>query len=89
MNINRLMSELAALTYKSDTSSYSFDVIHRADLPRVEQVIRQFHLDNHDEQFGELKAKCYAYEKIIANSNFAPMLIKEKDDDFKGINGCD
>lgn len=26
---------------------------------------------------GELEAKCYAYEKIIANSNFAPMIIRE------------
>lgn len=81
MNINKLMYELGALKYKSDTSSYSFDVIHRADLPRVEQVIRQFLLDNHDSEYGELKAKCYAYEKIIANSNFAPMVIKESEEE--------
>ena len=34
-----------------------------------------------DSELGELKAKCYAYEKIIANSNFAPILIKGSEGD--------
>lgn len=29
-----------------------------------------------DKSIAELEAKVYAYEKIIANSNFAPMIIK-------------
>lgn len=32
-------------------------------------------------EIAMLEAKCYAYEKIIANSNFAPMLVKEVDDE--------
>lgn len=31
-----------------------------------------------DRAFGELSAKVYAYEKIIANSNFSPMLDANK-----------
>lgn len=42
----------------------------------VEQIIRQYLLENHDGKIGELEAKVYAYEKIIANSNFAPILDK-------------
>ena len=53
-------------------------VIGKEYLPDVEMVIRQHLLDEHDKEIGELKAKVYAYEKIIANSNFAPMIIKEK-----------
>lgn len=30
-------------------------------------------------EIARLEAKCYAYEKIIANSNFAPMLAEEVD----------
>jgi hypothetical protein len=46
----------------------------------VERVIRQHLLDEHDKEIGELKAKVYAYEQIIANSNFAPIIIKESED---------
>ena len=31
-----------------------------------------------DKSIAELEAKVYTYEKIIANSNFAPMIIKDK-----------
>ena len=34
-----------------------------------------------DKQIEVLKAKCFAYEQIIANSNFAPVLIKENEDE--------
>lgn len=33
-----------------------------------------------DKSIGELEAKCFTYEKIIANSNFAPMLEENKQD---------
>jgi hypothetical protein len=44
-------------------------------------VIRQHLLDEHDKEIGVLKAKVYAYECIIANSNFAPMIIKESEEE--------
>jgi hypothetical protein len=55
-----------------------FPVIGVEYLPDVERIIRQHLLDEHDKEIGVLKAKVYAYEKIIANSNFAPMIVKEK-----------
>ena len=36
-----------------------------------------------NKRLGELEAKVYAYEKIIANSNFKPVLIVE-DENGKG-----
>lgn len=38
-----------------------------------------------EKRIGELEAKVYAYEKIIANSNFAPMIQPIIVDEFKGF----
>lgn len=77
-NIKKLMYDLSQLKYKSDTSSYYFNVIESKELGRVEQVIRQHLLDNHDHELGEMKAKIYTYEKVIANSNFS-VIVDKKD----------
>ena len=44
----------------------------------VEQIIRKHLLDNRDNEISSLRAKVFAYEKIISNSNFAPILDKEE-----------
>lgn len=79
--IKELMYSLAQLKYtsKSQNHSYSFNVIGEDNLPSVEVVIRQHLLNDYNQELGDLKAKVYAYEKIIANSNFAPMLKESKD----------
>lgn len=80
--IQKLLDELRGLTYLTELLGRKerFNVIAQEGLDKVENVIRQFLLDNHDSEYGELQAKVYTYEKIIANSNFAPMLdCKEKD----------
>lgn len=80
MDIEKLMADLKKLKRPTELLGKTeyFPVISTEHLHDVEMVIRQHLLDNHDKEFGELKAKVYAYEKIIANSNFAPMIIKEK-----------
>lgn len=74
--IKELMKEISNLKYKEDNYSFEFNVISggKENLTKLENVIRKFLLDNQDAEIGELKAKVYAYEKIIANSNFAPIL---------------
>jgi len=76
MTLEELLEQLKGLTYKSEIfgKTENFDVITQSEFDKVENLIRQFALDNHDEQLGLLQAKVYAYEKIIANSNFAPMI---------------
>ena len=80
MDIEKLMKDLKNLKRPTELFGKTeyFPVIGAEYLPDVEMVIRQHLLDEHDKELGELKAKVYAYEKIIANSNFAPMIIKEK-----------
>lgn len=78
MTLEELLEQLKKLKYKSEILGEieEFDVIKKSEFYMVENLIRQFVLDNHDEQLGLLQAKVYAYEQIIANSNFAPMIVK-------------
>lgn len=45
----------------------------------LEQIIRQHILDNRDEKIGNLEAKVFVYEEMIAKSTFAPMLIVKEE----------
>lgn len=80
--IQKLLNKLKELKYKSDIlgRKEDFPVIDKKNFDKVENVIRQFLLDNHDAEYGELQAKVYAYEKIIANSNFAPIMQAPRND---------
>jgi hypothetical protein len=82
MDIEKLMEDLKNLRRPTELLGKTeyFPVISAEYLPDVERIIRQHLLDNHDKEIGVLKAKVYAYEKIIANSNFAPMIIKESEE---------
>lgn len=79
--VQELLKNLRGLTYFTDIlgKKERFSVIAQEGYDKVENVIRQFLLDNHDSEYGELQAKVYTYEKIIANSNFAPMIKKEQE----------
>lgn len=82
MDIDKLMQDLADLKRPYDALGKReyFPVIDREHLKDVEMVIRQFMLDNHDNELGVLQAKVFVYEHIIANSNFAPMISKAKEE---------
>lgn len=88
MDIEKLMEDLRNLRYSTELlgRKEQFSVINSDHLCDVEMVIRQHLLDEHDKEMGVLKAKVYAYECIIANSNFAPMVIKESEN--KVCRGC-
>lgn len=83
MTLDELLEKLKELRYNTTVlgEPTDFPIIERRHFDQVEKLIRQYALDNHDSELGELKAKCYAYEKIIANSNFAPMTDKGVDND--------
>lgn len=74
--IKELMKVITNLRYRPKDYDSDFRIVSCNDegLMKLENVIRKFLLDNRDKELGELKAKVYAYEKIIANSNFAPIL---------------
>lgn len=76
--IQELLQCLFKLKYnwKSSNDSYTSDVINKGSRGLVEEVLRKFLNDNHDEKLGVLEAKVFMYEQIISKSNFAPMLEK-------------
>ena len=76
--LDELLETLFKLKYdwSSGSSSYRSEVIHKEGKLVVEEVIRKYLLDNHDEKTGVLEAKVFMYEQIISKSNFAPMLKK-------------
>ena len=81
MDIDNLIERLMSLTYKRDGGRYVFDVISEEHRDKVTAEIMNWYKTqdevNYDKKrIAELEAKVYAYEKIIANSNFAPILPK-------------
>lgn len=76
MTLNDLLIKLKKLkvtkkwSYKDKDETYEADVIDKDNFALVENLIREYANDNHDETLGVLQAKVYAYEQIIANSNF-------------------
>lgn len=74
MTLNDLLVKLKKLKvtkkwlYKDET--YEANVIDEDNFILVENLLREYANDNHDETLGVLQAKVYTYEQIIANSNF-------------------
>ena len=79
MDIDNLIERLMNLTYRDD-----FNVIPACHKDKVFNEIRSWYKEQnisneiieYKRKIAELEAKVYAYEKIIANSNFAPILPK-------------
>lgn len=83
-DIADLLTQLKNLTYRTN-DGYELNIINTCNFSKVELLIRQWFLDHHDTETGELKGRLHAYEQIIANSNFAPLLRTEEPDDEKRL----
>ena len=77
MTLDELLDKLKNLKYRT-SDGYELDVINKNEFNRVEQLIRQYVLDNHDSEYGELQGKLWAYEQIIQKSNFAPFVVNSE-----------
>ena len=87
MTLEKLLEQLKDLRCVSSVSGKPeyFRVINAGSFDEVENLIRQYALDSHDAELGTLQAKVYAYEQIIANSNFAPMIDCEQAEQLQAI----
>ena len=80
--INVLIKELLdkKITVKGyQGDSYNTELIQREGKLILEQIIRQYLLDNRDTEIGILTAKVFVYKEMIKKSNFAPMLQKQEE----------
>ena len=86
MDIESLLQKLFSLEYVSADSrscSNSYPVIgdYRGQRTLVRNAVEEWYLEQKGRQnvkIAELEAKVYTYEKIIANSNFKPLLEREE-----------
>ena len=86
--IQELLKKLFSLeyTFKGVHGDYSRNIIDKECVITVENFLRNYFINNKDEELsilkhklGFLEAKVFAYEKIISNSNFAPFVFKEEE----------
>lgn len=72
--LNVLFSTTATQRSSIGGSNYTVKIIEPDHQMSVEQIIRGFLLDNRDSKIGELEAKVFVYEQIIAKSNFSTVI---------------
>lgn len=80
MNVDELLKLLFNLKYNEDC--FEFEVISKKNRPQVEAKVKLWWSQQTTEtarKIAELEAKCFAYEAIIKNSNFAPMLCEKSE----------
>ena len=93
MDIDNLIERLMSLTYRDKGDKYDFNVISVRHKEKVfdeimswskaqditqELINKEYEIIEVKKRIAELEAKVYVYENIIANSNFAPIISKEK-----------
>ena len=88
MTLDDLLTQLKSLKYNCELfgKTEQLNVIQSSEFYQVENLIRQFALDNHDKQLGVLEAKVYTYEQVIAKSTFAPLFNFKEDNNNDNIN---
>ena len=82
MDIDNLIERLMNLTYRNKGDTYDYNIIYDTHKDKVTAEILSWYKDQNINneiteckiKIAELEAKVYAYEKIIANSNFAPIM---------------
>lgn len=88
--LDTLISKLMNLKYESKSytgsGTYKYDVIDKKNRDMVKSAVVEWYDmyfgSEYARKIGELEAKVYAYEKIIANSNFAPIIQSAPFDDM-------
>ena len=80
--IKELLKELfeAEYEWKIDKNSkiYKSKIISSEHKQKIETIIKKFLFDNGGADRAILEAKIFAYENIISNSNFAPVIKESK-----------
>ena len=84
MDIDDLIERLMSLTYRNKSDTYDFNVIPARYKDKVFNEIMSWYKEQNisneiiecKRKIAELEAKVYTYEKIIANSNFEPIIRK-------------
>lgn len=77
--IQEFLTQIKNYRYKSKDYNGGYSdssLIYSEAFQVFEPMLRNFLLNNRDEQMAILEAKVFMYEEIISKSNFAPMVSK-------------
>ena len=82
MDLDDLINRLMKLSYRSKGDTMDFPVISSHNKNLVSDEIRSWakaqdinhEINEINKKIGELEAKVYVYETVIANSNFATII---------------
>lgn len=80
MDIESLLKKLFDLKYARESREVNIIGTYNGQQTIVRNAVIEWYLEQTERQnvkIAELEAKVYAYEKIIANSNFKPLLNTE------------
>ena len=82
MNVGELIERLNNAQIRRDGFSYDSEIINSWGKEKVAWIVRDWAQKQGNEtatRIAELEAKVYAYEQIIANSNFKAVLSRKKE----------
>ena len=74
--IQKILEDLTSATYRWGDSKYESEAVSRQAIPVVKEILYR-DLEEEARRSAELEAKCFAYEAVISNSNFAPVFKSE------------
>ena len=83
LNLDDLCSRLLNAEYRDDKFKCDFNIIPQRHEYTIREIVKTWGAEQTMEienakRIGDLEAKVYAYEQIIAKSNFKPMLDNNK-----------
>lgn len=90
-DIERIVDRVSTETYRAKSYSKEYDyfdrkIIEKEAIPALRTILIQ-ELGEMNIKYSQLEAKCFAYEAIIQNSNFKPVLNATRETSSEAADG--
>ena len=90
-DIERIVDRVSTETYRSKSYSKEYDyfdrkIIEKEAIPALRTILIK-ELGELNSKYSQLEAKCFAYEAIIQNSNFKPILNATRENSSEAADG--
>lgn len=91
INIEKIVERISTESYRAKSYTKEYDYFNRAiidkeAIPALRNILIQ-EIGELDIKYSQLEAKCFAYEAIIRNSNFMPILNATRDTSSEAADG--
>ena len=75
--IEKIIKDITSAKYKWGDGKYESDAVNYQAVPVITEILYR-DLEEVARRNAEFEAKCFTYEAVISNSNFAPVLGSER-----------